>query len=165
MNSKDELFVLDSEEIKFLSPYEREEYIRNILIELLTAKNNGITIPEAVEITGFNRITIAKHLEHLTSIRKAYKRKRGGSTIYFKNGRLVHPTGYKDVFFEDKKYTFLRLQNDEGEFFYIQENKKDDYDMYKVTGGIIISIEHFQEFLNGLIKFTMESRGEKQNDD
>ena len=163
MKSKNDLFVLDSQEIKYLSPYEREEYIRNVLIELLSAKNNGITIPEAVELTRFNRVTLAKHLEYLTSIREAYKRKRGGVTIYFKNGRLVHPTSNREIFFEDKKYSFLRLENDEGEFIYIQENKKDDNDLYKVNGGIIIALKNFQDFLNGLIGFTMEFDGDGEN--
>lgn len=151
-------YILSSEEIKTLRPDERETYIKNVVKDILDKKKNGVSISDVVELTGFTRITIGKHLQHLASIREAYKKETRGGAIFFKNGRLVHPTGQSQINVGNKVFAFYRLENDDGEFFYIQEKEEDIYKALKVKGGIMIPVKHFQSFLDGLIGFTLKSK-------
>lgn len=156
VKDKNESTILSSEEINSLKPDQREIYIRNVINDILKTSPNGVTISDISEMTSFNRLTIGKHLEHLASIREAYKKEDRRGATYFKNGRLVHPTGQKEIRIGSKAYAFIRIQNNEGEFFYIQEKEEDMYKALKVKGGILIPMDSFQLFLKGLIEFTMK---------
>lgn len=155
MNNELSTTVLSPEEINSLKPDHREIYIRNVINEILKISPNGITISDINDITGFNRLTIGKHLEHLASIREAYKKENRRGATYFKNGRLVHPTGQKDIEVGSKTFSFIRIKNNEGEYIYIQEKEEDIYKNLKVKGGILIPLDSFQSFIKGLIDFTM----------
>lgn len=149
--------LLTSEEIKALKPKEREEYIRALIRNILTLNENGVMVSEVAETTNLNRITVAKHLEHLVSIREAYKKDRGTGAVYFKNGRLVHPTDRVSMKVDSKIYDFIRLENAEGQFVFIQEKEQDELRLVTIRGGIMIRCEDFSQFVTGLQKFMMQT--------
>lgn len=149
--------LLTSEEVKTLKPKEREEYVRALIRNILTLNENGAMVSEVAESTNLNRITVAKHLEHLVSIREAYKKERGTGAVYYKNGRLIHPTDHVSMKVENKVYDFFKLENVEGQFVFIQEKEQDELRLVTIRGGIMIRCEDFSQFVTGLQKFMMQT--------
>jgi len=153
--------VLSFDEIKGFRPDERERYIDQVILEILATNERGVTISQVAKATGFNRITVAKHLENLVSIREAYKKQRGGVAIYFKNGRLLHETDKFEVMVRGKIYSYYKLDNEEGQFIYIQEKAETPLRSVRTLGGIMIDVRDFHEFLRGLTKFGVEAEATK----
>jgi hypothetical protein len=146
--------LLAPEEINALKPQEREDYIRDVMLEILRRNEHGVTISEVMNTTSFNRVTVTKHLEHLVAIREGYKTERGIGTVYFKNGKLVRETDRFKVTCGNRMYEFFKLENPEGVFLYIQEQERDELRAINVKGGVMIPIRDAQQFLKGLIHFT-----------
>lgn len=149
--------ILSPEEIRVLKPSEREEYIRALMRSILTLNENGVMVSEVVDATNLNRITVSKHLEHLVAIREAYKKDRGIGAVYFKNGRLVHPTDRFTMTIKNKLYDFVKLENAEGRFIFMQEKEQDELRRITIKGGIMIRLEDFSQFLKGLQKFMIQT--------
>lgn len=149
--------MLSSEEIKALNPKEREERVRALIRNILALNENGIMVSEVADATKLNRITVTKHLEYLVAIREAYKKDRGTGAVYYKNGRLIHPTDRLSKKIGNKIYDFIKLENAEGQFAFIQEKEQDELRLVTVKGGIMISYEDFSEFWAGLQKFMIQT--------
>lgn len=149
--------MLTSEEITALKPKEREEYVRALIRNILTLNDNGVMVSEVAEATNLNRITVAKHLEHLVAIREAYKKDRGTGAVYYKNGKLIHPTDRVSMEVGNKIYDFVKLENAEGQFAFIQEKEQDELRLMRIKGGIMIRCEDFSQFMAGLQKFMMQT--------
>lgn len=145
--------MLSAEEVQALKPLERENYIRSLIMRILAANENGVMASEIVDATNLNRITVTKHLEYLVAIREAYKSDRGSGSIYYQNGKLVHPTDRLSVPIGNKIYDFIKLENAEGKFTFIQEKEQDELRLKTVKGGIMIRCEDLFAFLDGLQKF------------
>jgi hypothetical protein len=145
--------ILSSEEVQALKPTERESYVRNLIKSILRLNENGVMVSEIVEATNLNRITVTKHLEYLVAIREAYKKDRGIGAVYYLNGRLVHPTDRVSIHFGNKIYEFVKLENPEGEFVFIQEKEQDWLRVTTVRGGIMLRCSDLPKFLSGLQKF------------
>ena len=145
--------ILSAEEVQALKPLERENYVRSVIKKILAANENGVMASEIVEATNLNRITVTKHLEYLVAIREAYKSDRGSGSIYYQNGRLVHPTDRLSVPIGNKVYDFIKLENAEGKFVFIQEKEQDELRLKTVKGGIMIRYEDLSAFMDGLKNF------------
>lgn len=145
--------ILSSEEVQALKPSERESYVRNLVKNILHLNENGVMVSEIVEATNLNRVTVTKHLEYLVAIREAYKKDRGAGGVYYLNGRMVHPTDSSSISLGNKIYEFVKLENSEGEFVFIQEKELDWLRVTTVRGGIMLRCSDLSEFLNGLQKF------------
>jgi hypothetical protein len=149
--------ILSPEEIRALKPNEREDYIRDLIRSILTMNESGVLISEVVEATNLNRITVTKHLEHLVAIREAYKKDRGTGAVYYKNGKLVHPTDRFAMNISNKIYDFVQLENAEGRFIFIQEKEQNELRLVTIKGGIMIRFEDFSQFMKGLQKFMIQT--------
>ncbi len=147
--------VLSPEEVQVLRPIEREKYVRGLIKKILDMNENGVMTSEIVDATNLNRITVTKHLEHLVAIREAYKSDRGTGSIYYLNGRLVHPTDRLSVPIGNKVYDFFKLENAEGNFVFIQEKEQDELRLTAVKGGIMIRCQDMLEFKGALNKFVV----------
>lgn len=145
--------VLFPEEVQVLRPVEREKYVRGLIKNILSMNENGVMTSEIVDATNLNRITVTKHLEHLVATREAYKSDRGTGSIYYQNGRLVHPTDKLSVPIGNKVYDFFKLENAEGNFVFIQEKERDELRLTTVKGGIMIRCQDMVKFQNVLHKF------------
>jgi hypothetical protein len=145
--------MLSAKEVQALKPLERENYVRSVIKKILNANENGVMSSEIVEATNLNRITVTKHLEYLVAIREAYKSDRGSGSIYYQNGRLVHPTDRLSVPIGNKVYDFIKLENAEGKFVFIQEKEQDELRLKTVKGGIMIRCEDLSVFMDGLKNF------------
>ena len=145
--------MLSTEEVQALKPLERENYVRSVIAKILVANENGVMSSEIVDATNLNRITVTKHLEYLVAIREAYKSDRGSGSVYYHNGRLVHPTDRLSVPIGNKIYDFIKLENAEGKFAFIQEKEQDELHLTSVRGGTMIRCEDLFAFLEGLRNF------------
>jgi len=152
--------ILSFNEIKVFSPEEREQYVKSVILDLLSKAERGTTIAQVSKVTNFNRITVARHLESLVSIREAYKKQRGSVAVYFKNGRLLHEADKFEIRVRDKLYAYYKLSNEEGDFIYIQEKTANPTRTVQTLGGIMIDVRDFHEFLKGLSRFGITMKAE-----
>lgn len=149
--------ILPKEEVYSLRPKDREEYVGNVILEILKKNPRGVTISEVSQQTGFSRDTVSKHLEKWVAVREAYKVIRGNLSIYHSNGKVVHESDMDhSLTGSNKFYTFYRLMNEEGRFIYIQEKEIDDFRAVTVKGGILINEKIFLKFMSELQKFALE---------
>lgn len=145
--------ILGPEEIKRLSPSERDYYIQNVILEILEMNKRGVTVSQVSQRFSFSRPTIAKHLDILVAIGEAYVVQRGNLSIYYKNGKIVHEEDVQSMVVSSKAYTFYKLKNQEGEFLYIQEKDLDEFRSPRVKGGILINAKDIPPFMGALEKF------------
>lgn len=145
--------ILNPDEIKRLSPSDRDYYIQNVILELLELNKRGITVSQLDKKLPFSRPTIAKHLDILVAIGEGYKIQRGNLSIYYKNGKVVHEEDVESVVVNDKLYTFYKLKNLDGQFLYIQEKEMDEFNSPKAKGGVMINLRDIPRFMNALDKF------------
>lgn len=145
--------ILASDEIKALSPVERDSYIQSVILEILKMNPRGVTIYQISSKIPFSRPTIAKHLDVLVAIGEAYKVQRGNLSVYYKNGKIVHETDVKSTVVDDKIYTFYKLENAEGKFLYIQEKELDEFRSPRVKGGVMVNEKDIQSFFQELGDF------------
>jgi len=144
--------IFTQEKIKRLSPSERDNYIENIILEIL-GLNKYVTVSQLSEQLPFSRPTVTKHLEMLTAIGEAYRIQMGNLSVYSKNGKIVHEADVQSIVVHDKIYTFYKLKNQEGDFLYIQEKYLDEFGSPKVKGGIMINSRDLPIFLEKLQTF------------
>jgi len=89
----------------------------------------------------------------LVALGEAYKIERGNLSIYYRNGKVIHESDLRSRRVGGRLYTFYKLENDEGQFIYIQEKEEDAFRSTKVKGGIMISLSDFPDFVRELEKF------------
>lgn len=154
--------ILSSQEVQALKPNERESYVRNLIKSILRLNENGVMVSEIVGATNLNRITVTKHLEYLVAIREAYKKDRGIGAVYYLNGKMVHPTDRSQIKFGNKIFEFVKLENPEGEYIFIQEKEQDNLNVMTVRGGIMLSSSDLPVFLDGLSKFMVITAQSKE---
>ncbi len=144
-------FEISPEEFKTMAPQERKRHIRTIL-KLILHKNGkyGITVPQIMKIASFDSRTISKHLEYLIAIREAYKMDLGGNiALYYPNGIIMHSHDV-DEKIGNKYYSFSFIKNQTGEFLYIQEKSKDQFNTFAVKGGLVIEKSKVSQFIEKL---------------
>lgn len=144
-----ENFAFDTKSIEQLSPEKRSDMIRIAIKRILNNHPEGLTASDLAEMTGLSAKTVKKHLDFLTAVRETYKKEYGTRlAVFFPNGRLIHP--YSDTIRQigDSLFSFQRIENTWGEFFYIQEKKKDPYtNKTKTVGGVMIERDSVEKFI------------------
>ncbi len=146
-------FEFEQKELNYLSPEERKKIIRNYLLRILKENSStGVTISQLSKITKFDKRTILKHLEFLCAIREVYKVDLGSTSLYFPNGEVIHKAREDDLQIGDRTYSFLLIKNPFGEFLYIQEKIRDEYNSVAVNGGLIVPVEYVYDFIEKIQK-------------
>jgi len=137
------LQMIDKKKYGRMTPQDQEGYVEKKIKQILHLNIDGITVPEICEITPFTRPTIIKHLERFAASREAYKIKRRKLTMYYPNGRIVHPEAMIKV--ENDTGGIFRgtfLNNNFGAFIYLEEIN----DKNITGGGMLISLKSFDSF-------------------
>jgi hypothetical protein len=144
-------------EIKHLPADEQKEFCRSIIAEVLKNNPNGLSANQIAEITNFDSKTVRKHLEYLVAIRDAYRAEYGDRfTLYFPNGTLAHAISNNTYRVGDKYYSFKLIKNSFGEFIFVQEKTKDEFNRYTTLGGLVVEKEYFGHLIKKLISVAME---------
>jgi hypothetical protein len=133
--------------------------------ETLNRHPGGIRAHDLAEICDLSLVTVRKHLDFLTAVREAYEKNYGPRfSIYFPNGKLVHP--YSDTILNgtDASYSFQRVDSTFGKFVYVQERKKDNYThQTRTVGGILIETDCIDEFVERLRETANEWKDTDRN--
>ena len=135
---------------------DRMKFARKIILDVLEKhRADGASITEIADATGFQRDTVAKHVEVLVASREAYK---AGETSarYHKNGRVLHYHHMGNKMFGKRLYTFYYLNNPDGDFIHIQEKETGRYRTVEDKGGIMISVNELPQFMKELEGFVRD---------
>ena len=147
-----EVRLYSEKEFNGLSYEQQEKHREHVIKKILDNANEGITAPEIsrlIEYLGTPK-TIQRYLDKFDNINLLYKKIKGNTYVYFKNGRLLHQILEENVPIGKKIYSFIFMKNPDGEFVSIQEKKKNEYDVLILSGGIIVEKESFGQFLEHL---------------
>ncbi len=148
--------ILNAHEIMALEPIKRKNYVHNKIMDILGSNQNGVTVSEVEKLTGFDKRTVWRHLENLVAISEGYKKERAGMVLYYKNGRLGHPSKRQTCNLNDKCYVFDRLENNEGDFILIQEKEKGPFGSMRTKGGIMINVRDYPMVMKTLLAFSAQ---------
>src|SRR5712692_1737461 len=127
--------MLPRQKVESMRPREKQKYIEHIMLEVLRRNPRGITVSELQEKTPFSRNTIMEHLSRLVSTRQASRLSRGNISIYYRNGSVQNAVDFRDRTNPDRLYTMMQLENEDGQFLYVQEKEVDEFRSVKVRGG------------------------------
>jgi hypothetical protein len=148
--------MLARQKVESMRPREKQKYIEHVILEVLKRNPRGVTISELQAKTPFARNTLMKHLNRLVATRQASRLDRGKISIYYRNGSVQNAVDFRDKTDLDHLYTFMQLENEDGQFVYIQEKEVDEFRSIKVKGGIMINATVAPEFLAKLREFIFQ---------
>jgi hypothetical protein len=112
----------------------------------------GMTAHDLAEMCDLSLITVRKHLDFLTAVRETYEKTYGPRfSLYYPNGRLIHPFSDAILNAREATYSFQRVENTFGKFVYVQERKKDSHtNKTRTVGGILIETQFIDKFIEKL---------------
>jgi hypothetical protein len=148
--------MLPKQKVESMRPREKQKYIEHIILEVLKRNPLGATVPELQRKTPFAKNTLLKHLNRLVATRQAARVDRGKISFYYRNGSVSNSMDFRDKTNLDHYYTFMQLDNNEGEFIYVQEKEVDELRSIKVRGGIMINATVAPEFVRNLRDFIFQ---------
>ena len=146
--------TLQKEAFKSLPAKEKEEYIRNLLKKILELNPQGVTISQIKEAAGLTYSTIWHHLEVLNSTAQGNKISHGNMDVYYPNLKITHLNDYDRG---KVKYSISTIENNEGRFICIHENRENRAGNYTVCKGITIPLELIDKIIGELGKIKKKS--------
>ena len=141
--------MLELVALKSLPAKEKEEYINNLLKQILDLNPEGVTLSQIKEATGLAASTIWHHLEILKSVALSRKISHGNSDVYYPYGKEQLLNEY------DKgtaQYTITTVENEEGKFVCIHDKRKNRLDSYTIIRGIAIPFDLIDDTIKTLTK-------------
>lgn len=144
--------LLSQEQFKALASGEKERYTAKVLKRLLELNTNGLTLSQIADNSYFNRATIWRHLEKLVNTKESYKLEFGRVSVYYANGKMIHPLFSEDIKIENKTYPIFFVRNNLGDFAYIQEKQEDRFGRTEISGGLVIPLKHTHVFAERLLQ-------------
>lgn len=155
--------LYSEKEFEGLTQYQQEKHREHVIRQILQKSKEGITVPTIKRIVPYlgNEKTIRTYLEKYVNTNLGYSKAFGRVTIYYPNGRLLHEVLEENVPIGKKVYSFIHMQNPEGEFISIQEKKRNELNALTVSGGIIINKEAFPLFVEHINSINRKISGGK----
>ena len=154
--------MLEKEQFLALSALQKEEYIHNILKEILRINPLGVTVSQIAKSTYFGRSTIWHHIELLAAKGECLRLERGDTDVYHSN-EVEKPL--KELNVKGGKlgsyYTFDLVKNTYGEYIRIQRRRESRTEASRIRQGIIIPYTSFDDFLNALNKIKEQINSNK----
>lgn len=145
--------TLGKEQYLALPTLQREEFIHNILKEILLLNPNGVTISDIKNSTYLGRTTIWHHLEHLNSKGECIRMERGDTDVYHLNKAVRH---FEELELKGTQlgavYHFDLVENTYGKYIRIQRKRESRTKAHETRQGIIISSELLDELISALNK-------------
>ena len=141
--------ILGKETLKSLPAKEKEEYLNNLLNQILVLNPNGVTISQINDATGFTYSTIWHHLEILSCTAQGYKISRGNLDIYYPHGKIKHLIEYKN---KDVTYEISEVENNEGKFVCIHEKRQNRLGNHSICKGILLPVTLADDIIKSIKK-------------
>jgi hypothetical protein len=142
--------VLSEEALEKVPRREREEYVKQIILDTIKKNQEGVTLQmlsERLQLIGVR--TLAKYLQILRYTNQIYARNIGPTIVYLPNSQLMHPAFERSFPLTDKELKVSLLKNRLGEQVFIQEERRDKYNR-KIGAGILIPKEALPAFVRFL---------------
>ncbi len=142
--------LLSEEALEKVPRREREEYLKQIILDTVKRNPEGVTLQmlkERLKMIGVR--TLAKYLQILSYTNQIYTRNYGPTIVYLPNSQLMHPAFERSFPLTGKELKVSLLKNRLGEQVFIQEERKDKYNR-KIGAGILIPKEAFPAFVRFL---------------
>jgi hypothetical protein len=161
----DEVKLLEPKQVLTLSPSDKQRYYDRVIMDLLRANSEGVTVGEIEEVTKFMARTIRPHLKALVARGEAICITRGKWTVYQANGEILDkPVAIQSVARLGTVYVVNRIKDNGGTLsYYIQEKELDAYRVLTVKGGITISANDIKHFLTEINTIAMrDARGKTE---
>lgn len=151
------LKLVSPETIKSWRVEDREKYIDTVVMDFLSANSGqGLTIEDLKTVTNFDRRTISTHLEKFVARGEVYKELRGKRLkIFHTNGQAVGKPEFVKNNQSDHYFRLYRLENNDGNFVYIQERDLDSFKRDNVRGVVKIRDDEIQDFIKKLHAFAV----------
>ena len=143
--------ILGKESFKTLPAKEKEEYMKNLLKNILKLNPDGVTISQIKDDTGFTYSTIWHHLEVLSCVAQGRKISHGNLDVYYPIGNVsilaeyLHTKG-------KARYIISKLENEKGNFVGIHEKRQNKMGNYTICKGIAIPVELIDVFVKAFNK-------------
>ena len=150
-------YELDQEQMRQLSPEVRDSLIRNKIRKTIRKLGeDGLSIVEIANYTGFDNNIISKHLKALEGLREVYSHKKGKRlTLYYPNGRPLHQLGKKRFDWGNPIIEiYLAKGPKEVTYFYILEKKYTIVEGEVSEGAVMVPINHLDEFIQALTELS-----------
>jgi predicted transcriptional regulator len=161
----DEVKLLEPNQVLALSPADRQRYYDRVIMDILRANREGVTVGEIEEVTSFMARTIRPHLKALVARGEAICVNRGKWTIYQANGEIQDkPVAIQSVAKLGTTYVVNKIKDNAGNIsYYIQEKELDAYRLLTVKGGITIHSSDMKHFLTEINTIVMrDARGKTE---
>lgn len=142
--------LLVKEQYLALPSSQKEDYIDNVLKQILELNPSGITIPDVDKATYFGHATIWHHLELLASRAECLKMERGDTNVYHSNKIIA---AFPELKLKGKlagsHIYFDLVENTYGKFIRIQKHIPDSRSStHLVRNGIVIPTHLLDELIN-----------------
>ena len=135
--------------MKNLSPFKKEEVLKENLLACLRKNPKGLTTTEIQKETKISRKTLEKHLQILVYENEIYMKQFGPTRVYYPNHR-VHYVDFEKMSFGNRTYWFDIMENEYGNFLLIQEKRKNNG--WITQGSVLIPLNKVNLFINSLSK-------------
>ena len=143
--------MLVKEQYLALPSLQKEEYINNVLKEILMLNKTGVTASDITKATYFGRSTIWHHMELLTAKGECLRLEVGDTYLYHLN-EVVKPL--KELELKGSMlgsyYHFDLVRNLYGDYVRIQRKRKSRTKATHTRQGVIIPYASFNSFLDTL---------------
>jgi len=141
--------LLQKESFKTLPAKEKEEYLGNMLKKVLELNPEGLTISQIKEATGMTYSTIWHHLEVLSCTAQIYKVSRGNLDVFYPVGKSSHLNDYDH---HGIHYSISAVENSQGKFVCIHEQKENRQGQHAVSKGVLIPFSLIEDIIKALSK-------------
>ena len=141
--------VLEKAAFKTLPAKDKEEYLNNLLKQVLELNPKGITISQVKEALGLPISTVWHHLESLSDTAQCRKISRGNIDIYYPCGKASNLGEYAK---DNVSYTLHTIENEEGRFVSIHVKRENRLGNSTICGGVAIPFELVNNIISTLSK-------------
>jgi len=157
--------ILEKEEYSLLAPLQKEEYMHNILKEMLRLNPIGLTISDIKKNTYFSHSVVWHHLEILASRGECLRIERSDTDVYHLN-KIIDKLEEFDIF-DDKSsshfgFNFDLIENPFGNFLRIQRLRESRTEANTIHAGVIVPIYLIDGLIDRLKKIK-ETRFKHRN--
>lgn len=145
--------MLEKERYLALPSLQKEEYITNILKEILKHNPVGVTVSDIQKATYLSRSTVWHHIELLNAIGECIRLERGDTDVYHSNKVIASFNEFQLKGTKlDSVYDFELVENTFGKYVRLQRKRASRSEAHYTGSGIILPSELIEDVIKALNK-------------
>jgi hypothetical protein len=148
--------------LQALGPEAKIDVVRGLVKRTVREHPDGVPASTVAEGLGLAQATAKKHLDYLVATREIYSKNYSArNRVYFPNERLSHPHLQSQIELENQIFRISLIENQRGEFVYMQEIQDTPSSGMKVIGGIIIRKQNLDKVIDAIYDVLAKEEREK----